>query len=124
MIIRACKDYFGIIKIAALPHEADLGPDGDYSTDASHRMNGYVSWVESIDLIKTPPREFLLVWDWNMYEGAFQHQEYRDLESKWCGIQTGSTTKAERLSHAALILAECEDFAQAKERIQEAIDFC
>jgi tetratricopeptide (TPR) repeat protein len=148
MIVRACKDYFRIIKIAAvpheadlpleadlpheadllhetdLPHEADLASDRDYSTDSSHRMNEYVNWAESVDLIKTPPREFLLVWDWEMSEGAFQHQEYRDLESKWCEIQTGSTMKAERLSNAALILAEHEDFAQAKERIQEAIDFC
>ena len=133
MIVRACKDYFRIIKIAAvpheadlpleadllhetdLPHEADLASDRDYSTDSSHRMNEYVNWAESVDLIKTPPREFLLVWDWEMSEGAFQHQEYRDLESKWCEIQTGSTMKAERLSNAALILAEHE--------LSQSVDF-
>ena len=124
MILRACKDYFKIIKIAALPHEAHFESYWEYSEDGLFKNSGYTQWAECGKAIKLPLRDFLLVWDWGMIEKNFQHQEFKDLESKWCETQTGLAEKAERLSNVALILAESEDFVHAKERIQEVMDFC
>jgi hypothetical protein len=59
---------------------------------------GYANWAEYVNSIKAPLRDFLLVWGWGMIEERFKHQEFRDLESKLCGIQIGLAEKAERLS--------------------------
>ncbi|KAF2184044.1 hypothetical protein K469DRAFT_751100 [Zopfia rhizophila CBS 207.26] len=74
MIVRACKDYFGIIKIAAIPNEADLAPNWNNFTDGSPRRLGD-------KMVRNPN-----------------------------GIGTKSR--------------EYKDFAQAKERIEDAINFC
>jgi hypothetical protein len=138
VVVRACKGYFRVVKIAAIAKEAPDPLDCDtIKSSRDYGKSNFSTWVKLLS-IKTFPRDLLLVWDWEVCEAAFQCQSYAELEAEWCRIRSEPATEAERLSNAALILAESgrfllpEDvFPSALDRhgtirkaIQGSVDFC
>jgi len=59
MIVRAFKDYFGIVKIAAIPDQADPALDLDHVTDGSPRVIRYRS--ASLSRVPKSDREIYIV---------------------------------------------------------------
>ncbi len=108
-IIRLRKDYFAVIMIAT--------PPGDIPMES-----GYVKWPELLRLITVFPRDFLLVWDWERFQGKLQDQEYETLINsrvpEYSNREVGDySDKMTRLCNVALILEDAEEYEKAKERL-------
>lgn len=106
-IIRLCKDHFSVIMITVTP----LGTE-----------SGSVGQLEQP--IASFPRDFLLVWDWERFQGKLQDQEYETLiksrvpehSSREVG---GHSDKMTRLWNVAPILEDAEEYEKAEERLRE-----
>ncbi|KAF2188764.1 HET-domain-containing protein [Zopfia rhizophila CBS 207.26] len=117
-IIRSCKDYFAVIMIAATPMK-------NIRTES-----GYVKWPELMRSIKTFPRDFLLVWDWESCPGKLQdREEFATLIETNSRVPGYSKTglddhlnKATRLRNVALILEDAKEHEEAVKRLREAIE--
>jgi hypothetical protein len=114
-IIRLCKDYFAVIRIAASPEDKPT-------------KSGDVEWSKLLRSITVFPRDFLLVWDWEKSPGLQDLGEYETL------IQTnnrvrehskieleGHLDKATRIWNVALVLEDLEEYEKAEQRLREAI---
>lgn len=120
VIVRPRDDFFEIVKFNAVPYDSGVERDWDTDVDNSSIENDYEKWVEALKSITSVTLDFLLVWQWN---ATVQQQEYKEVEAK-CGIQKVSSSKAERLSKVALVMAGSERFELISQKIQDAIDFC
>ena len=104
-IVRAGTDHFTIIMIAAVPkHSAKL--------DAG-RVGGPLP-----PTAKSPPREFLMLWDWENSTGQSASSSINTLVPEL--TPTTPDEEATRLFDLALILSDLEEYEEAGRRFQEA----
>ncbi|OCL03806.1 HET-domain-containing protein, partial [Glonium stellatum] len=117
MIIRPCKDYFIIIRIAASP-------------EGKSTKSGDIEWAKLLRLIKVFPRDFLLIWDWeNSPEKLQDLGEYETLIRTTNWVSEHSKTelgdhldKATRTWNVAMVLDDLEEYQKAEGRLQEAME--
>lgn len=102
-IIRPCKDHFVVITIAASPTVEILAG------------SGHTNWPELLRSIKTFPRNFVLVWDWNKSPERWQDGDDESLVEINSRVPKDSKTyseddvdKAIRVWNFALILKDSE----------------
>jgi ankyrin repeat protein len=113
VIIRPCKDYFAVIRIAAFPEDKPI-------------KSGDIEWSKRLQSITVFPRDFLLVWDWTEksdlgeYENLIQTNDWMSEHSK-TGLER-HLDKATRMWNFALILEDLGEYKGAEERLQEAIE--
>jgi len=111
MIIRPCKDYFTVIRIAAFP-EDELTESRD------------IEWSKLLQLITALPRDFLLIWNWEDYLEKLQDPgEYEALvrTNNWVSEHSntelgGYLDEATRKWNVAMILDDLEEYEKAEER--------
>jgi hypothetical protein len=114
MIVRPCKDYFTIIRIAAFQE----GKSRD------------INWSKLLQSITVFPRDFLLIWNWeNSLEKSQNLGEYETLvQTNNCMSEHSKTRleghldKAIRIWNVAMILDDVEEYEKAEERLLEAIE--
>ena len=117
MVIRLCKDYFAVIRIAVFP-EGKLMESGD------------IEWSKLLRSITAFPRDFLLIWNWeNSPEKLQDLRQYEALVRTdnwvWEHLKTelgGYLDKATRTLDIAMILDDLEEYEKAEERYREAIE--
>jgi ankyrin repeat protein len=113
VIVRPCKDYFAVIKIAAFP-EKKLTESGE------------IEWLKLLPLITVFPRDFLLVCDWTErldfgeYENLIRTNDWMSEYSR--SELEGYLDKATRMWNFALILEDLGRYKGAKEKLREAIE--
>ena len=119
MIIRPRKDYFTVIRITVLPEgKPTEGRD--------------IEWSELLGSITSPPRDFLLVWNWkNSSEGLEDSGEYEALvrTKNWVSEHSktelgGHLDKAIRIWNIAMTLDDLEEYKEADEWLREAMEGC
>jgi ankyrin repeat protein len=113
VIVRPCKDYFAIIRIAAFPEDKPT-------------KSGNIEWSKVLQSITVFPHDFLLVWDWTEkldigeYENLVRTDEWMSKHSQT--ELEGHLNKATRIWDVSLILEDLEEYKGAEERLQEAIE--
>ena len=117
-IIRPCTDYFAVVMIAVTP------------LNNVEMETGSVGRPELSKSLTHFPRDFLLVWDWEKSPGKLQdREEYETLiktrvpEHSKAEIGDHSD-KATRLSDAALVLEDLEEYEKAVERLRGVVEHC
>lgn len=113
-IIRTCKDNFTVIKIAVTLQQG------------VQMESGYVKRQGPLPSMKSFPRDFLLVWNWEELAGNLRDRvgyetpiEVNTLVPEY--LMTTSN-KAAILYDVALILGDLEEYEGARKRLQEAIE--
>ena len=113
-IIRTCKDNFTVIKIAATLQQ-------DVRTES-----GYVERQGPLPSMKSFPRDFLLVWNWEEPEGNLRDRVgYKtpiEVNTPVSEYLMTTSNKAATLYDVALILGDLEEYEEARKRLQEAIE--
>ncbi|KAK3179011.1 hypothetical protein OEA41_001150 [Lepraria neglecta] len=111
-VIRPCKDHFSVIMITVTPPGTE---------------NGSVGQPEQP--IASFSRDFLLVWDWERFQGNLQDQEYeyetliRSRVAKHPDREVGGhSDKMTRLWNVALILEDAVEYEKAEERFRETVE--
>ncbi|OCL01779.1 hypothetical protein AOQ84DRAFT_328482, partial [Glonium stellatum] len=103
-IIRTCKDNFTVIKIAVTPQQ------GVRTESGYVECQGLSPWMKSF------PRDFLLVWNWEELVGNLTDQ----VDTPVPEYLMTTSNKAARLYDVALILGDLEEYEEARKRLQEA----
>ena len=117
IIIRPCKDYFTVIRIAAFPEDKLIKSENTEWLKLSYSTTVFL-------------RDFLLVWDWESSpEKSQDPREYETLMQthEWVSEQSKTELedhldKAIRIWDIALILRDLKEYEKAKERLREAIE--
>ena len=117
MIIRPSKDYFTIIRIAAVP-EGKLAESGN------------IEWSKLLRSITVFPRDFLLIWNWETSLEKWQDPGEYDVLVRTNNQVTehlkteleGYLDKATRIWNVVMILDDLEEYERAEERLREAIE--
>ena len=109
-VIRPCKDHFSVIMITVTPPGTESGSVGQPEQP-----------------IVSFPRDFLLVWDWERFQGNLQGQEYETLIRSRAAEHLnrevgGYSDKITRLWNAALILEDIGQYKKAAERLRETVE--
>jgi hypothetical protein len=115
MIIRPCKDYFTVIRIAAFP-------------EGKQTESEDIEWSNLLQSIKVFPRDLLLIWNWEKSLEKLQDLgEYETLvrtnnwESEHSKTESSDhLDKATRIWNVAIILDDLGEYEKAEERLQEA----
>jgi hypothetical protein len=115
-IIRAYKDHFAVIVFAVTLRQ-------------SVRVeSGYVERQEPLASAKSFSRDFLLVWNWEKFQGNLQNQaryetpvEINDLVPEYL---KKTSDKETRSWDVALALGDSKEYEETEKRLQEAIDGC
>ncbi|RYP40969.1 hypothetical protein DL767_001285 [Monosporascus sp. MG133] len=116
-IVRLREDYFSIVMIAAIPPE-------HIETE-----NGVIKWSE-FSQSTSFPRDFLLVWNWDISSEKVQGSGKYDIfmginnlqsEDSEMGFE-GQPSNATRLWNVALIQGDLGEHEEAGERLREAVE--
>ncbi|KAE8446244.1 hypothetical protein EG329_012330 [Mollisiaceae sp. DMI_Dod_QoI] len=115
MIIRPCKDYFTVIRIAAFPEGKQTG-------------SGDIKWSSLLRSTADFPRDLLLIWDWeDSLEMVEDQEEYKTWvrANNWVSEYSkseheDSLDRATRIWNVAMILDDVGD-TKAEERLREGI---
>ncbi|KAH9216671.1 heterokaryon incompatibility protein-domain-containing protein, partial [Leptodontidium sp. 2 PMI_412] len=120
IIIRICEHHVVVIMIAATP-------PGSLRTESGH-----IGWAALLQSMKFSWHDFRLVWDWTKLLGKLHDREEREtLVETNSGVPEHSTAvledhlaKATKIWSMALMLEDLEEYNEAEERFQEAIESC
>ncbi|KAH8722793.1 heterokaryon incompatibility protein-domain-containing protein [Phaeosphaeriaceae sp. PMI808] len=111
-IIRTYKDHFDVIIIAVAPRQG---------VQAESR---YVECQWPLPSIKSFPRDFLLVWNWEKPSGNLQgrarYETSIEINALVPKYSSAASNRATRLYDVALILGDLEEYEEARKRLQEA----
>ena len=105
IIIRTCKDNFTVIKIAVTLQQ------GVRTESGYVECQGLSPWMKSF------PRDFLLVWNWEELVGNLRDR----VATPVLEYLMTTSNKAARLYDVALILGDLEEYEEARKRLQETI---
>ncbi|RYP77952.1 hypothetical protein DL771_000811 [Monosporascus sp. 5C6A] len=120
-IVRLREYYFSIVMIAATPPE-------HIQIEYPPSKRTYIKWSELIQSTSFP-RDFLLVWDWDISSEEFQAPGKYDIfmginnlqsEDSEIGFE-GQLSNATRIWNVALILGDLGERKKGGERLREAI---
>ncbi len=109
-VIRPCKDHFSVIKITITPP----GTENESAGQPEQPISSF-------------PHDFLLVWDWEKFQGNLQDQEYETLIRRRVFEHPdrevgGHSDKMTRLWNVALILEDAVEYGKAEERLRKTVE--
>ena len=113
-VIRTCKDNFTVIKIAVTLQQG------------VQTESGYTERQRPLPSMKSFPRDFLLVWNWEELAGNLRdrvgYETRIEVNTLVPEYSMTTSNKAATLYDVALILGDLEEYKEARKRLQEAIE--